>query len=79
MGVGAGVENQAGGFLAGFLYPVDQIALVVRLAEFDPDAKFRGEGAAVRFDPGQVRPAIDARLALAELVLVGAVENDPFF
>ena len=76
VGVGAGIDDDAGGLLAGFLDPVDEIALVVGLAEIDLQPEPRAGLLAVGLDVGQRLAAIDARLALAEHIEVGTVQDE---
>src|SRR5438045_9183664 len=77
--VGAWIDDDAGGLVARFLDPVDKIALVVRLAEIDLESKRRAGLLAVVGDRSKRLAAIDARLALAERVEIGTVQDENRF
>ena len=73
--VGAWIDDDAGGLVASFLDPVDEVALMVRLAEIDLEPKGRTCLLAIVGDGGKRLAAIDPRLALAKRFEVGAVED----
>ena len=76
VGIGTGVDGDAGSGVAGFVNPVDQIAFVVRLAEIDGKTQLLAFSLAQHFDIGERLAAIDTGLALAEGVKIGAVEHE---
>src|SRR6202522_3680402 len=76
MGVGGGVEDDAGGLgLARLLNPIDEVALAVRLAELDREPVPARRLAAQRLDIRQGCAAVFLRLAGTEQVQVGAVDH----
>lgn len=75
MGIGAGIDDDAGRAAARLLDPVDELALVIRLAEVDGEAQQSGPLVAGFLDIAQGFAAIESRLAHAEQVEVGAVED----
>lgn len=76
MGIGTGVDGDAGGGVAGFMNSVDQIAFMVGLAEIDGKTQLLAFGLAERLDIGKRLAAIDTGLAFAECVQIGAVEHE---
>src|ERR687898_1327952 len=77
--VGARIDDDADSLVGGFLYPVDEVALMVRLTEIDLEPKCRTCLLAIVCDRGKRLAAIDARLALAERVEVGTVQDENRF
>ena len=79
MGIGAGIDDDGCGFLAGLMDPVDQLMFGIALLEADLELQFRRQSAAVRFNIGQGGVAIDLGLALTQQVQIGAVEDEDRF
>ena len=75
MAIGAGVENDRLAGAAGLLNPGDEIAFVIRLAEDHAHAAFAGRRDETRLDIGKRLAAIDLRLARAEQIEIGSVED----
>src|SRR5262245_42700033 len=75
-GVGGGVDNDSVCGAARLLDEIDERALVVGLMEGDRHAQPAGEVTASCLDRLKRGRAIDVRLAHAEQVEVGAVENE---
>src|SRR6266508_3808195 len=76
VGVAGRVEHDAGGLLgAGFVDPVAQLALVVRLAKHHREAVALCRLAAEPLHVLQSRAAVGLRLARAEQIKVGAIED----
>src|SRR5262245_49241254 len=76
VGIGAGVDDDPGGLLgAGGVDRIDDLALVVRLQEFDLEGVAAGGLAAKLLHVLERGAAIGVRLARAEEVEVGAVED----
>ncbi|OIQ70144.1 hypothetical protein GALL_482490 [mine drainage metagenome] len=75
MGEGTGVDEDGGGGFARVMDPVDQLIFAVGLVKADLDAEVFGEGAKVGLDIGEGFGAVDMRLAFAQQVEVGAVED----
>src|SRR5262249_41602478 len=76
VGVGAGIDDDAGGLVGGGLVDqVDELALVVRLAEFELEPVARGGVAAELLHVLEGRTAVGLWLARAEEIEVGAVED----
>ena len=74
--VAAGIEHHAGGFLgAGLVDPVDQLALMVRLPEFERERVALCRLATQALEVGQRRAPIGLRLAGAEQIEIRAVED----
>ncbi|ENN85991.1 hypothetical protein RHSP_16040 [Rhizobium freirei PRF 81] len=73
--IGTGVDGDAGGLVACLVHPVDQHAFVIALAEIDDKAQALAHGLAICLDILERLAAIDARLALAESVQIGSVED----
>jgi len=73
--VGAGIEDDAIGILACLLDPVDQLALVVGLAEIDRQAQLRRLLQARLFDIGQGLAPVGRGLADTEKVQVRPIED----
>ena len=71
--VAGGVDDERRGLFAGFLDPVDQLALVIGLAEHHGRAV--GDPFAQGADVIQRLAAIDVRLAHPKQVEVGAVQD----
>ena len=69
----------AGRLVAGLLDPVDQLALVVGLAEVDLEPERLAGLPAVLLDVVERLAAIDPGLALAEHIEVGTVEDEDRF
>src|SRR5882672_6795552 len=69
--VGPRIDDDGGSLVTGFLDPVDEIALMVRLAEIDLKPECRAGLPAIVGNRGKRLAAIDARLALAERVEIG--------
>jgi hypothetical protein len=76
MRIGARIEHDADPVPAGLLQFVDQLALVVRLEGRDLEAEFRAKTLACRIHIAQRRRPIGLRLACAEQVQVGTVEDE---
>ena len=74
-GEGGRVDDDGVGGLARRLHEIDQLALVVRLMEGERQSGRRGELPATGLDRRQRRRAVDMRLAHAQQIEVGAVEN----
>ena len=74
MGVGAGIDDDAGIPLAGSLYEVDQNALMIALREFDRKTQAQCFGPARFLDVRQGLVAVDLRLPLAQHVEIWPVE-----
>ena len=72
----ARVDDQPGRRAARALHPVDQGALAVGLAEIDRQVERRRVRRAGRLDVGERLGAIDLRLARAEQVEIGAVQDE---
>ena len=79
MRVSARIQNQTGGFLARFLDPAHEISFVVRLPEIDLNAQRSSGRPAIICDCRQGLAAIDARLAFAEHIEIGTVQNEDRF
>ena len=67
------IDDDAGAVVDRLVDPVDQLRLAVRLVELDRRA---GGRAAHRLDLGERGRAVDLRLARAQPVEVGAVEDE---
>ena len=76
VGEGGGIDDDAGGALAGAVNPVDDLVFAIALMKLDRKPKFAADAAAVRFDVGQRLAAVDLRLALAEQIEIGAVQDN---
>src|SRR5665647_2322761 len=75
-GIAGGIEHDAGRlFGMRFLDPVDQLAFLVRLPEYHLEAEALGGGAAQLFNVGERGAAVFFRLARAEHVQIGSVED----
>src|SRR4051794_2752784 len=72
----AGVDDNPGGDDAVFVDRVDDFVFAVALAEVDLKAEFTREASALGFDIRQGLMPVDVRLALAEQVQVGSVQNE---
>ena len=70
------VENNPLGRFAGLLDPVDQLALVIGLAEVDLEAECRGARRAALLDVAERVMAVDRGVADPEQVQVGAVQDE---
>src|ERR1700722_7910916 len=75
MGEGGGIDDDAGGALASAVNPVDKLIFAIALMKLDRKPKLAANTAAVRLDVGQRLAAIDLRLALAEQVEIGPVQD----
>ena len=75
VGEGAGIDDDAPRALAAAMDPVDDLVFPVALMELDRELELRADPPAVRLDIGQRLAAVDLRLALAEQIEIGAVEN----
>lgn len=75
MRIGAGVEDYPGRPGARVVQGVDQRALVVRLGRAQFQAQLSGQAVQARLDLRQRELAIDARLAFAEQVQIGSIEQ----
>ena len=75
MGEGGGIDDDAGGALARAVNPVDELVFAIALMKLDRKPEFLADATAVRFDIGQRLAAVDLRLALAEQVEIGAVQD----
>ena len=71
----AGIEDDAVGQLARLLDPIDQLPLVVRLAELDRQIERVAPRDAALFEIGQRVVPVGRRLAHPEQVQIGAVQN----
>jgi hypothetical protein len=70
------VDDDAGHLAARLLDPVDQLALMVGLAKLQPEAQLAGAPSAGFLDIRQAGAAVDLRLAGAEQVQIGSVEDE---
>ena len=75
VGEGGGVDDDAGGASAASMDPVDDLVFAVALAELDLEPELGPYAAAVRLDVGQRLAAVNLRLALAEQIEIGAVQD----
>src|SRR3978361_2234379 len=76
MGIASGVEHDASRLLgAGLVNPIDQLALMVRLPEFDIELVVLGAVLAEPFHVLKGGMSIGLRLAGAEQIEVGTVED----
>src|SRR5664279_4626273 len=75
MAIGSRVQNDPGAGAPGFLYPVDQDALMIALAEVHGDFEPLARGHAVAFDVSEALAAIDRRFALTKEVEVRPIED----
>ena len=76
MSIGGRIDDDAGGlFQARFLDEGDELALDVRLAEHHVEAEALGGVTAQALDIGQSRRAVFLRLAQAQHIEVGSVED----
>ena len=66
--VGRRIDRHAGGDAAGFMQPVDQRALMVRLAEIDLETERLALRLAHGLDIGERLAAINTRFALAQRI-----------
>src|SRR5437764_1116709 len=73
VGVATRVQDDDVEIAFGGLYPIDQFALKVRLAEFDADPQLGGAVSDVGLDVGQGRAPVNIWFPLAEQVQVGTV------
>jgi hypothetical protein len=76
MRVRAGVEENGVEPAGGLVDPLDELALVVRLARVDLDAELRAEAAERRVDLRERRTAVDIRLTRPEEVEVGPMKDE---
>src|SRR5215469_2595647 len=74
--IGAGIQDDAVGILPRLLDPVDELSLMVRLAEIDAEPERLAAFDAGLLDFGQGLVAIDGGLAQPQHVEVGSVENE---
>src|SRR5437588_11824571 len=74
--VGPGVNDDGGGGLPRLVEPVDELTLVVRLPAVDIQAEFARESRNRSVDVRQRGRAVNLRLALAEEIEVGAIEDE---
>ena len=75
VGIGAGIDDDAGIGLARRLDAIDQRALVIALGELDFYPQAVGLGAASLLDVGERLASVDFGLPLAQHVEVGPVEH----
>ena len=76
MGPRAWVDHNTGATAAGSVYPFDQFALVVGLAEFDVQAQIASAGAAAVSEVANRFATVLVRLACAKQIEIGAVEHE---
>src|ERR1700693_515806 len=76
MGEGGRVDDDPGGALAGAVNPVDDLVFAIALMKLDRKPKLAADPAAVRFDVSQRLAAVDLRLALAEKIEIGTVQDN---
>src|SRR5690606_3478493 len=74
MSIGAGIDDDAGSSLAGFVDPVHQITLVAGLTEIHLQAVFGGSRATGIAGLVQRLAPVDTGFALAERVQIGPVK-----
>lgn len=65
MRVGTGIERDTDSFIARFMQPIDQIALMIALAAVDKNAELLTEPNAIRLNVGQCLTAVNPWLPLA--------------
>ena len=75
MGQRTGIDNDAVGRLARLLDPIDQLAFMVGLAELDRQVESLAPREAALFEIGQRIITISRRLAHAEQIEIGAVQD----
>src|SRR5277367_2056664 len=76
VGEGGGIDDDAGGALAGGVNEVDDLVFAIALMELDLKPELLADAAAVRLDVGQRLAAVDLRLALAEQIEIGSVQDN---
>src|SRR5262249_29881825 len=74
--VGAGIEDDAVGGLPRLVDPIDKLALVVRLPAVELEAQLGGTLEAGLLDVGERLPAVDLRLAQAQEIEIGSIEDE---
>ena len=72
----AGIDDDARGALAGAVNPVDDLVFAIALMELDREPELLADAPAVRLDVGERLAAVDLRLALAEQVEIGSVQDN---
>ena len=75
MGIGPGIDDDPGGGPPRFLDPIDQYALVVRLAKIQRAAKLFGGPGSNKANIFQRIGAVDFRFARAEQIKIRPIEN----
>src|ERR1700685_1128863 len=76
VGEGGGIDDDAGGALAGGVNEVDDLVFAVALMELDRKPELLADAAAVRLDLGERLAAVNLRLTLAEQIEIGTVQDD---
>ena len=76
VGESGGIDDDAGRALAGAMNEVDDLVFAIALLELDRKPEFLADAAAIRLDIGERLAAVDLRLALAEQIEIGAVEDN---
>src|SRR5580658_380038 len=76
MGEGGGIDDDARRALAGAMYEVDDLVFAIALMELDRKPQLFADAAAVGFNVGQRFMAVNLRLALAEQIEIGTVQDN---
>ena len=69
------INHDAGGSLARFVNPVDDLVFAIALAEFDIELQLRGNFPAIVLDIPERIVTLDVRLALPQQIEIRAIEN----
>jgi hypothetical protein len=76
MGEGGGIDDNAGCALAGGVNPLDDLVFAIALMKLNRKPEAAANAAAVRLHIGQRLAAVDLRLALAEQIEIGTVQDN---
>jgi hypothetical protein len=76
MGKATGVDQDSIRMPHGFLDPIDELTLMVRLDRFDLDAQIFGEGRQIRVNVRQGLRTVDFRFAFPQQIQIGAVHDE---
>src|SRR5208282_5662073 len=75
VGEGSRIDDDAGRASPRFVDPVDDLVLAIALMELDLEPELAADAPAIRLDLGEHLAAVNLRLALAEQVEIGTVQD----
>lgn len=76
MGIAGGIDQHSVMRFLCLVNPADQLALAIALSKINGQVQLCSHSAAQRLDVGEGVVAVDLRLARAQQVEIGAVENE---